>query len=144
GITVGQGSSLEFDVEKFRAKMAEDPGAVEQLFTAREVTDDSFREISPGIRVRNATGSQRITSLGVVASMEELAKSYVDSVTGVLTTKSKGVDRQVELQNGRIEAMTARLDRRKATLQRQFLAMETTIARLQSQQSSLGSIQQSG
>lgn len=144
GIKVGQGSQLEFDVEKFRQKMAEDPAAVEAMFTTREVTDDSFREIAPGIRVRNASGAQTITSLGVVAAVEELAKGYVDSVSGVLATRSKGIDSQVELQNKRIEAMTARLERRRTTLQRQFATMESTIAKLQTQQSTLGSIQATG
>ena len=114
------------------------------MFTTREVTDDSFREIAPGIRVRNSSGSQTITSLGVVAAVEELAKGYVDSVAGVLATRSKGIDSQVELQNKRIEAMTARLERRRTTLQRQFTSMESTIAKLQTQQSTLGSIQATG
>jgi flagellar hook-associated protein 2 len=144
GIKVGQGSQLEFDVEKFRRKMAEDPAAVEAMFTTREVTDDSFREIAPGIRVRNSSGSQTITSLGVVAAVEELAKGYVDSVSGVLATRGKGIDSQVELQNRRIESMTARLERRRTTLQRQFATMESTIAKLQTQQSTLGSIQATG
>lgn len=144
GIKVGQGSQLEFDVEKFRQKMAEDPAAVEAMFTTRAVTDDSFREIAPGIRVRNSSGSQTITSLGVVAAVEELAKGYVDSVSGVLATRSKGIDSQVDLQNKRIEAMTARLERRRTSLQRQFTTMESTIAKLQTQQSTLGSIQATG
>jgi flagellar capping protein FliD len=40
--------------------------------------------------------------------------------------------------------MTARLERRRTTLQRQFSSMESTIAKLQTQQSTLGSIQATG
>ena len=144
GITVGQGGKLEFNEEKFRERMAEDPESVAALFTTRTTTDTTSREIAPGIRVRNSTQTQEITSLGVIGAMEELAKGYVDSVSGVITARTKGIDSQVKLQNERIAGMTARLERRRASLQRQFQSMETAIAKLQGQQSALGSIQRVG
>jgi flagellar hook-associated protein 2 len=142
GISVGNGGKMEFDSARFREKMEQDPEAVEALFTTRTVSSATEREVAPGITARDPR--ETITSLGVVGQLEELAKSYVDSVSGILTAKTKGIDSQVDLQNKRVTEMTERLNRRRATLERQFLAMERTIGQLQSQQSALGSIQRSG
>lgn len=144
GITVGQGGKLELNDEKLRDRMLEDPESVAALFTVRTTTDTTSREIAPGIRVRNSTQTQQITSLGVIGAVEELSKSYVDSVSGIITARTKGIDSQVALQNERIAGMTARLERRRASLERQFQSMETAIAKLQGQQSALGSIQRAG
>jgi flagellar capping protein FliD len=75
-----------------------------------------------------------------MGQFEQIIDRFVGSVSGTLTNRSKGIDNQIGIQNKRIEALTSRLDSRRGILERQFQAMESTIGKLQTQQSSLGSI----
>jgi flagellar hook-associated protein 2 len=79
-----------------------------------------------------------------MGQFEQLGERYTTTVGGVLTNRNKGFDDQVNLQRDRIEAFNTRLERRRGILERQFAAMESAIARLQTQSSSLGSIRQAG
>ncbi|HLP83513.1 MAG TPA: flagellar filament capping protein FliD, partial [Phycisphaerales bacterium] len=140
GITVAAGGKeLKFDEEKFRNALATDPEAVERLFASRTQTNNGPRQISQGITV-NETGPATFSSLGIMGQFEQTIDRYVGTVSGTLTSRSRGIDSQIAIQNRRIESLTARLDTRRGILERQFQAMETTIGRLQTQQSSLGSI----
>ena len=94
--------------------------------------------------VSGIDGERSFTSLGVIGKMEELARSYLDSVDGILTQREKALTTQVELQESRIEEFTERLELKRAQLQAQFTAMETALAELQSQQSSLSQLAQLG
>lgn len=144
GISVGTGGKLELNEDRFREALAEDPAGVEALFISRTSVDNTRREVAPGIFVRDSSAAQTFSSLGVVGQIEELATRYIDSVSGVLTGRNKSLGELVTQQNSRIASMTERLDRRRATLEKQFVSMEQTIAKLQSQQSALGSIQRIG
>ena len=140
GITVAAGGKeLKFDEDKFRNALATDPEAVERLFAARNQTPQGPRTVSEGITV-NDTSPASFTSLGVMGQFEQIIDRFVGSVSGTLTNRSKGIDNQIGIQNKRIEALTSRLDSRRGILERQFQAMESTIGKLQTQQSSLGSI----
>jgi flagellar capping protein FliD len=75
-----------------------------------------------------------------MGQFEQAIDRYIGTVSGTLTSRSRGIDSQIAIQNRRIEALTSRLDTRLGILERQFQAMETTIGRLQTQQSSLGTI----
>jgi len=144
GVGVGKGGKLELDEERFREALATDPAGVEALFVARTAVDNTRREIAPGIFVRDSSAAQSFTSLGVVGQIEELANRYIDSVGGVLTGRGKSLTDLVTQQNTRITSMTERLQRKRTQLERQFITMEQTIAKLQGQQSALGSIQRVG
>jgi flagellar hook-associated protein 2 len=140
GITVAAGGKeLKFDEEKFRNAMATDPEAVERLFANRTQINNGPRQITTGITV-NETGPATFSSLGVMGQFEQAIDRYIGTVSGTLTSRSRGLDSQIAIQNRRIEALTSRLDTRRGILERQFQAMETTIGRLQTQQSSLGTI----
>lgn len=128
GVEVGAGGKLELDADQLRSALATDPAAVEALFAARVE--------APGSTVE----SPQFTQLGVVGQVEELVRRYTDSVSGVLTTRTRSIDSQIQLQNRRIGELDVRLENRKAILQRQFLAMEQAIGQLQSQSTALGSI----
>jgi flagellar hook-associated protein 2 len=140
GITVAAGGKeLKFDEEKFRNALATDPEAVERLFASRTQVNEGPRVVSQGITV-NQSGPAQFSSLGIMGQFEQAIDRYVGTVSGTLTSRSRGLDSQIGIQNRRIEALTARLDTRRGILERQFQAMETTIGRLQTQQSSLGTI----
>lgn len=143
GVKIGSGAKLEFDRDKFREAFAADPTAVENVFAARVLEPkETETEISPGIFVRNTESRDTFSSLGIAERIGVLAGDFTGTVDGLLTRKSRTLDDQVKLQNDRITAMDVRLAARRATLQRQFTAMEQAIASLQTQSTALASLQQ--
>ncbi len=141
GITVGEGAKLELDSDKFRAALAADPQAVEDLFARRVVDPDSGTDqLGDGVTSTDLSAANEYTELGLIVQIEEFANRYIDSISGVLTNKRNALDSQIELQQDRIDSITAKLESRRVVLGRQFLAMEQAIASLQSMSSSLSSI----
>lgn len=138
GITVGSGSTLEFDAEKFREAYADDPQAVEDLFTRRTIaTSDDDDEDSTFL---NPDTEIEYSERGVMVLFEEFANRYTDSLTGILSGRDDAFDNQIALQESRIETIDARLEARREVLTRQFLAMEQAIASFQTQGSALSQI----
>ncbi len=133
GIRVGSGGKLEFDVEVFREAYAQDPDAVENLFTQQ--TLDANDDGNP-----NTIDEPFFTELSVLGQLEEFANSYVTSIGGVLQNRSDALDAQIKLQEDRIEAIQRGLDNKRVVLQRQFLAMEQAIGAFQTQGSSLAQL----
>lgn len=133
GITVGSESKLEFDAEKFREAYNQDPSAVEAMFTRR--TLESNDDDDP-----NTDDEITFSELGVMVQFEEFADSYVSSIGGILQNRRNALDSQIEIQEGRIESIQASLERKRAQLQQQFLAMEQAIASFQTQGSSLAQL----
>lgn len=133
GITVGSGSKLEFDATKFREAYNDDPAAVEALFTRRtlEDTDDG----DP-----NTEDEIEYSELSVLGQFEEFADSYVSTIGGVLQNRRNALDSQIQLQEDRIEQIQGSLDRKRAVLQQQFLAMEQAIGSFQTQGASLSQL----
>ena len=131
---------LELDEDRLREALQQDPEGVENLFAARVQVDATVEEIAPGITVRNPNAADEFSSLGVASQLENLAKRYIDSTNGVLTLKGKSFDSQIKLQNDRISFLDDMLERRRASLERQFATMESTIGRLQQQQGALSSL----
>jgi len=107
GITIDRYGVLSLDREKFTAALAADPERVEAVFT------------------------------GVAARVQEVAETYSDKYDGILTKKITGQQDQVRSLGIQLEQWDARLATRRATLERQFVAMETMLSQLQSQSSSL-------
>ncbi|MGV6814435.1 MAG: flagellar filament capping protein FliD [Phycisphaerales bacterium] len=133
GITVGKDSKLEFDVDKFREAYAEDPQAVEDLFTRQ--TLDANDDGDP-----NTIDEPFFSELSVLGQLEEFADSYVTSIGGVLQTRTDAIDSQIKVQEDRIESIQKSLDNKRTILQRQFLAMEQAIGAFQTQGSSLSQL----
>lgn len=141
GVKVGQGGKLELDRDRLRAAMEEDYDSVAELFEARVLEEkDDFIDVGPGIKVRNPDPKDSFSKLGVLGVIEEFAKGWTDSVDGTLKVRRDALERQIEIQNKRIEAFDGRLERRREQLERQFLAMEQSIALLQSQQGALSAL----
>ena len=147
GLTLGDGGRLEFDAERFRSAYAEDPEAVEDLVTALDAADRPTEvpvvgpngEVLDGVTVQN-TGDTEYTRLGVMQVIAQYADSLTDFVDGRITRRTNTIDTQIELQEDRIENLTAQLDVKRFRLEQQFVAMEQAIASLQSQQQALGQI----
>lgn len=134
GFKIGSGSVLEFDAAKFRDAYDRDPDSVEALFTTRTI-DTSANDDDP-----NTDDELVFSERGVMFQLEQLTETYTDSLSGILVNRQNAFDDQIELQESRIEQFDERLEARRAVLQAQFLAMEQSIAQLQSQGSSLSQI----
>ncbi|HZW09697.1 MAG TPA: flagellar filament capping protein FliD [Phycisphaerales bacterium] len=143
GFKVGEGGTLSLDTDKFRQALESDFQAVADLMAARDVIPpETETEIGDGITVRNNSGEEEFSRLGVVFMFEELADDYLDSVDGILTGKDKTFTTKIELQEKRIESFNELLEIKRQRLEAQFLAMERALASLQTQQSSLLSLSQ--
>ncbi|GJM26947.1 MAG: hypothetical protein DHS20C16_33620 [Phycisphaerae bacterium] len=116
GISFGNGARLSFDEEKFREKYAEDPAAVERLFTAAEV--------------------------GVGAVIDTALDELSAEGDGLLSRRSDTLGEKEDDINDRIERIDDQLERRRAQLERQFANLESVISGLQGQQSSLSQLAQ--
>jgi flagellar capping protein FliD len=64
----------------------------------------------------------------------------VNSVDGILTQRGKTLDSKIELQQKQISRIDEQLARKRASLEKQFTAMEQALAQLSSQQSALQSL----
>lgn len=142
GLTVGTGGTLEFDKERFRTALEQDPEAVEALFTRRTIDPDGNDiPIGDGITGRDPDAETAYSELGVIPQIERFVNVYINSINGVLTRKNESITSQIQLQQKDIDRINETLEIKRQKLTVQFAAMEQAIAQLQSQQSALGSIQ---
>lgn len=146
GLTVGDGGKLQFDKERFRQALEQDPESVESLFAAYKleekddtVTDPDGNDLD-GITVNDPNAPDTFSELGVMGHLEQLAKRYIDTVNGVLTVRNRALDDQISIQQKRIDDFGVRLEAKQQQLEQQFLAMEQAIQGLQSQQQALGAL----
>jgi flagellar capping protein FliD len=86
--------------------------------------------------------SNDYTQLGFGDLFKQAVSKLTNSIDGTVTLASKNFDALIEAQNKRIELIDERLAAKEARLFREFTAMEVALARLQSQQSSIGLISQ--
>jgi flagellar hook-associated protein 2 len=140
GIKVGTAGKIELDEDKFRQALTTDAAGVEALFSARVVADDTFIDMGDGVRVRNPNAGRSFTSLGIMGKFEQMVEKYLDTTDGILTIRGRGLESQIKLQNDRIAALDIRLEAKRMTLTRQFIAMEQAIGQIQSQGNALASI----
>lgn len=144
GFKIGTGGRIEFDADKFRAALADDPEGVKSLVSARVVdpTSGSDQQVGTleGVKVKDTSGKVKYTQLGLMGKIEEFAKTMLDSVDGALTRRKKTLDDQISSQNTRITTIDTQLANRRTVLEAQFRRMETAIGQLQTQSSSLSSI----
>jgi len=141
GITIGEGGRLEVDKERLGQALDEDAQAVEDLLIAREIDQaGGTRSLGEGITVTDPTARETFSSLGVFAKVEELARTYIDSVDGVLTARNRALDNQISLQEDRISFFDQRLDDKRLRLEREFAALEGIISNFQAQQAALSSL----
>jgi len=140
GVKIGEGAKLEFDRERFRSALEDEPENIKLLFSERQLIAREPIQVLDnvtGITVRNTNGDT-FSALGVAEKIAELVNSYTDSIDGLLTNRGNAYDAQIGVQESRIDTLTLRLNVRRGQLERQFLVLEQTLASLSSQQSALG------
>jgi flagellar hook-associated protein 2 len=114
GFSVENEGQLTFDEEEFRETYARDPEAVEAMFDTPD------------------------TGLG--DRLEEILEGLTDDIDGLLPRADKSLESQQEFLNTRIEQMQVLLDSKEERLRARFVAMESALAALQSQQSALSAL----
>ncbi|MHC4427140.1 MAG: flagellar filament capping protein FliD, partial [Planctomycetota bacterium] len=138
GITTGSEGTLEFDSSKFQEAYEEAPDAVEALFTAFDVTTTSTRELAPGVTITET--QETINELGFGDLFDRLLDRLTNSVDGTVTTANNTIQDQIDRTNDQIEDFDLRLESKREVLERQFVAMEQALARLQGQNDALLSL----
>jgi flagellar hook-associated protein 2 len=109
GISIDRHGVLTFDETKFAAALAEDPAAVEAVFS------------------------------GVAARVQQVSERYSDKYDGLLTSRITGQQNEVRSLGDQIGRWDVRLAQRKLTLERTYSQLETMLGRLKSQSDYLGS-----
>lgn len=126
GITLGDGAKVQFDEEKFRAAYANDPEAVESLFTSSNtVTKDGV--------------STAVTS-GLGYKIETVIARLIDPSTGVISQENKTLDQRTTQFQSRIKQLNGLIEQKRIRLSTQFANLESVLAGLQNQQKSIAGI----
>lgn len=112
---------ITFDKDTFKEKLAENPDAVQKMFTANPDSPTS------------TTGSYQYNGVGFGKKFEDFLKSWTDSVNGVITSKVKGYDDDISFMNDEINSMQDRLDMKEASLKQQFANLEVVMSSLNNQ-----------
>lgn len=131
GIRVGAGAKLEFDEAKFREALNTDREAVEALFNFEQFAIDPV----------TGEETETLVAQGIGVEIDKLLDRLTDSIDGTVQQQLDVLDRQVQINESRIEDITERLASKRARLQAQFNAMEAALADLQDQSSALSQIQ---
>lgn len=139
GVRIARDGQLSFDESKFRAALESDPAAVERVLSAYEVTANPAQEVADGVTI-NASGTTW-RSLGFAPLLERFASDVTTTAGGTITRADQAYQRQIDAMRSRITAFDERIERRRERLQAQFIALEKSLAQLQSQGSALASIQ---
>ncbi len=148
GITVQNGTKLQFDPAKFRSALEQDPESVDTLFSARDLVPRGSRVTVPDgdtnplndPLVNNTSAVNTFTRLGILEKLGEFASISTGSVDGTIPRKGRAIDTQLRAGQSRIAQFDVRLAAKRARLERQFAGMEQAIASLQSQSGALGSL----
>lgn len=143
GLKVTRDGSISIDEDKVRTALQNDPQSVKDLFSAFEQDAIPTNVEIPGVTgvtVVNTATVGKYTRLGVLEKIANLATKYVDSSSGVLTSKGKSLDAEIKLNNDRITDFDERLASKRSRLEAQFATLESTLAKLQGQQSSISGI----
>lgn len=115
GLRLDQTGRLQFDSQKLRDRFAADPQGVRDFFTRVET--------------------------GVVDKVHAALESLAGVGGSLLLNRFDALQRKIDSNNQRIEALNGRLARERERLLAQFFAMETAVARLQSSLTALESLQ---
>jgi flagellar hook-associated protein 2 len=109
---------------------------VGQLLVGNSGTDAAGLTVEYSGALTGAVGSVNL-SLGAGARIERLLDQFLNTGNGLIDSKVSALDTSSARLATRVSALDARLERRRATLLANYLQMETAIARLKQQSTSL-------
>ncbi len=138
GVTVGTDANIELDEAKLRKAISTDLNAVTELFSLKTQKAVEDEQISEGITIPGS--GTVVTASGVGSTFEQILDRLTDSISGIVTGAANNYDSQIKLANDRIEQLNELLAVKRDRLEREFAAMESALAQLQSQQNALASL----
>ena len=94
--------------------------------------------LTPDLLVDGAEGKITLTK-GIAALLSEKINAYTDANDGILNSRTKTIEKQINNIKEQIERMEEQLEVKRQSLYKQFIAMEEAIGKLQSQQMFLSS-----
>jgi len=94
--------------------------------------------LTPDLLVDGAEGKITLTK-GIAALLGKKIDAYTDTNDGILNSRTKTIEKQINNIKEQIERMEEQLEVKRQSLYRQFIAMEEAIGKLQSQQMFLSS-----
>lgn len=112
GLTI-QNGSMNFDEEKFREQLEQNPAAVEAFFT----TEDT----------------------GIAYALDTAIKSITDA-DGLIDRRTDTLDGRKEVLNDRVDRLNELLQRKETRLLHEFQSMENALSLLQSQQVAISNL----
>ncbi len=120
-------NGLTIDGEaRLRELLEEDITAVSDFFTRFEIEE--------------VDGEEQINNIGFAARFKQELDNIANGFDGVLITESQRIQDRIDLFQERAERLQELLDRKEDRLFAQFQSMETALANLQGQQSSLAAL----
>jgi len=122
GLQLTRDGKIIFDRAKFTSTLTSDPALVQRMVGG-----------TPASTAPDGTAVPAVA--GLADRLLSLAKSATNSTTGTVTMLAKGRDALAKDIQTRIDDWDLRLAARKATLSRQFTAMESALSSLKSQSS---------
>ncbi len=144
GVSIGEGGKLKLDEERLREAFADDPEAVENVFSAKKLMESQdeplIDEDGNDTGVTIPSDETKYEDLGVFEMLGRLAEDLTNSVDGTLTITNRNYDDLIAIQDSRIAAFDKSLEAKRFRYETQFAQMEQALASLQAQQSSLSQI----
>lgn len=120
GLKLDSTGKLTLDSEKLNAALDASPEDVKDFFT-KEIDDTSSDE---GKKIK----------IGFAAKVDEIVERIAGVDNGVLISRTSSLNNQIDRNDLRIQSMNERLEGERERLLKQFYAMESAIAKLQSNQ----------
>lgn len=94
--------------------------------------------LTPDLLVSGPEGKITLTK-GIAALLSEQLDAYTAANDGILNSRTKAIEKQINTIKEQIERMEEQLELKRESLYKQFIAMEEAIGKLQSQQMFLSS-----
>ncbi len=108
GIEIDEEGHLSLDTDKLDKAMEETPNEVISFFTSTDEDNEGF-----------------------AVKLDNFLDGYLESKTGIITSKEDGLKDSVDDIEDRIESMNVRLSKREENLRKQFLNLELMMAQYQ-------------
>ena len=139
GITLGTKNQVSFNEAKFREAYERDPNAVKELFAGFEIQASTNSSPVDGVTIIEQSKTI-YKKLGFGDTFDQLLNRLTNTVDGATTVADRNFQKRIEQLNQRIRSIDDRIAAKRTRYERQFIAMETAIARVQSQQGAVAGI----
>jgi flagellar hook-associated protein 2 len=139
GITLGTKNQVNFNEAKFREAYERDPNAVKELFAGFEIQASTSSSPVDGVTIIEESKTI-YKKLGFGDTFDQLLTRLTNTVDGATVVADRNFQKRIEQLNQRIKSIDDRIAAKRTRYERQFIAMETAIARVQSQQGAVAGI----